>query len=106
MSLYDVIIRHGMLINSTGISQADLAIADGRIVAIEPELGGASKEEIDARGMQIFPGVIDSNVFFNEQRRNHLGVFFSRTPAPAPSRSLPFFSFPSTLSPPTFVLLF
>jgi len=101
MSLYDVIIRHGMLVNSTGISQADLAIADGRIVAIEPELGGTSKEEIDARGMHIFPGVIDAHVHFNEPGRTHWEGFATGTRSLAAGGTTTFFDMPLNSFPPT-----
>src|SRR5260370_27526338 len=100
MSLYDVIIRHGMLVDSASISQTDLAIADGRIVAIEPELGGTRKEEIDARGMHIFPGVIDAHVHFNEPGRTHWEGFASG-PRGVPSvGTSTFFYMPVNSSPP------
>ena len=38
MSLYDFIIRNGTLVTPNGINQDDLAINDGRIVAIAPTL--------------------------------------------------------------------
>jgi allantoinase len=46
----------------------DIAIEDGTIVAIGPELAGAA-EEIDARGLHIFPGLIDVHLHFNEPGR-------------------------------------
>ncbi len=101
MSLYDVIIRSGMLVNSSGISQTDLAIADGRIVAIEPELGETSKEEIDAREMHIFPGVIDAHVHFNEPGRTEWEGFATGTRALAAGGTTAFFDMPLNSSPPT-----
>ncbi len=46
----------------------DIAIEDGKIVAIGPELPGAAGE-IDARGLHIFPGLIDVHLHFNEPGR-------------------------------------
>src|SRR6202167_4985061 len=46
----------------------DIAIEDGKITAIGPELPGASKE-IDARGLHVFPGLIDVHLHFNEPGR-------------------------------------
>jgi allantoinase len=46
----------------------DIAIEDGKIVAVGPELPGAS-HELDARGLHIFPGVIDVHLHFNEPGR-------------------------------------
>jgi len=46
----------------------DIAIEDGKIVAIGPELPGAA-DEIDARGLHVFPGLIDVHLHFNEPGR-------------------------------------
>jgi imidazolonepropionase-like amidohydrolase len=46
----------------------DIAIEDGKIVAIGPDLPGAA-EEIDARGLHVFPGLIDVHLHFNEPGR-------------------------------------
>jgi allantoinase len=46
----------------------DIAIEDGKIVAIGPDLPGAT-EEIDARGLHVFPGLIDVHLHFNEPGR-------------------------------------
>src|SRR5438552_13774654 len=50
--------------------QFDLAVEDGRIARIGPELRGAGKE-IDARGLAILPGLIDVHVHFNEPGRTN-----------------------------------
>ena len=44
-------------------------MADGRIVAVEPELVGTARATIDATGLHVFPGVIDAHVHFNEPGR-------------------------------------
>jgi allantoinase len=49
-------------------THADIAIEDGRIAAIGPELPGG-KAEIDARGLHVFPGLIDVHLHFNEPGR-------------------------------------
>src|SRR5579862_7429932 len=64
----DCVLRGGMLVQSTGLAPLDLAIEDGRISAISPELSGAANE-IDARGLTVFPGVIDDHLHFNEPGR-------------------------------------
>src|SRR5271170_4343767 len=46
----------------------DIAVEDGKIAAIGPELPGAA-EEIDARGLHVFPGLIDVHLHFNEPGR-------------------------------------
>ena len=52
-----MIVHGGQLVTPQGSVRTDLAVEDGRIAAIAPELPGA-REEIDARGMAIFPGLM------------------------------------------------
>jgi allantoinase len=101
MTQYDLIIRQGTLITTTGVSQADLAIADEHIVAIAPELAGAAKEEIDAHDLHIFPGVIDAHVHFNEPGRTQWEGFATGTRALAAGGSTTFFDMPLNAHPPT-----
>src|SRR5436309_8362775 len=101
MSLYDLIVRNGTLVTATGISNADLAVAGGRIVAIEPDLAGTSKEEINAEGLHVFPGVIDAHVHFNEPGRTHWEGFATGTAALAAGGTTTFFDMPLNSHPPT-----
>jgi allantoinase len=64
----DCVIRGGRVVQGSGVSVQDIAIEDGRISAIALELPGAARE-IDARGLTIFPGVIDDHLHFNEPGR-------------------------------------
>lgn len=93
--------RNGTLVTATGISNADLAVADGRIVAIEPDLLGTSKEEINAEGLHVFPGVIDAHVHFNEPGRTHWEGFATGTAALAAGGTTTFFDMPLNAHPPT-----
>src|SRR5437870_3267786 len=63
----DTVIRGGILVTE-GLPQSDISIENGRITAIGPDLPGAT-EEIDARGLHIFPGIIDVHLHFNEPGR-------------------------------------
>ena len=101
MNLYDLIVRNGTLVTATGISNTDLAVADGRIVAIEPDLAGTSKEEINAEGLHVFPGVIDAHVHFNEPGRTHWEGFATGTAALAAGGTTTFFDMPLNAHPPT-----
>ena len=69
MSTYDLILRSGILVTPGGSSEADLAIEDGRIAAITPDLEDTAREEVDASGLHVFPGVIDAHTHFNEPGR-------------------------------------
>ena len=101
MSLYDLIIRNGTLVTVTGTRQADVAIADERIVALGPELAGTSREEIDARGLHVFPGVIDSHVHFNEPGRTDWEGISTGSRALAAGGATAFFDMPLNAHPPT-----
>jgi allantoinase len=46
----------------------DVAVEDGLIAAVGPELPGA-REEIDARGLLVLPGMVDGHVHVNDPGR-------------------------------------
>ncbi len=63
---YDVIVRGGEVINHAGRGFADVGVRDGKIAEIG-DLGQASAGEvIDAKGLMVLPGVIDTQVHFRE----------------------------------------
>jgi allantoinase len=64
----DVVIRGGTLVTPAGEQRLDLAIEDGRIQSIGPELAGG-REEIDATGQTVLPAVLDVHLHFNEPGR-------------------------------------
>ena len=68
---YDVIIRGGTLVNQDGTGARDIAIKDGRIAAIGGLADASSGETVDAAGLHILPGVIDSQVHFREPGATH-----------------------------------
>jgi N-acyl-D-amino-acid deacylase len=57
---YDVLIRHGRIVDGTGNPAffGDIAVSNGRIVALG-RVDGDAKAEIDARGLVVAPGFID-----------------------------------------------
>jgi dihydroorotase len=58
---YDLLIRGGRVIDPSLRLDAirDVAIAGGRIAAVEPAIGAEAAEIIDARGKLVVPGLID-----------------------------------------------
>jgi allantoinase len=63
-----VIIRGGSVVTARGVEKADIAIAGDQIAAVGLNLADEG-EEIDASGLHVFPGGIDSHVHFNEPGR-------------------------------------
>jgi N-acyl-D-amino-acid deacylase len=57
----DIVIRGGLVVDGTGAAgrEADVAVASGRIPAIEPRAGRPAHRAIDARGQVVAPGFID-----------------------------------------------
>jgi allantoinase len=81
--------------------ERDVAVADGRIVAVEPEVGGGAREEIDARGLLVLPGVIDAHVHLNEPGRTDWEGFATGTAALAAGGTTCAIDMPLNAIPPT-----
>lgn len=68
---FDLIIRGGICLTPDGEREADIAITDGRIEDVG-DLGQADAGQIiEARGLHILPGVIDTQVHFREPGAEH-----------------------------------
>src|SRR5215813_1925151 len=63
---YDLIIRGGIVVNQDGEGARDVGVRAGRIVAIGSLAGATAGETIDAKGLHVLPGVIDTQVHFRE----------------------------------------
>ena len=66
--MFDLVIRNGTVIDGSGAARrvADVAVQDGRIAAVGPDLGGA-KREIDAAGLIVAPGFVDIHTHYDGQ---------------------------------------
>ena len=60
-----MVIRGGSVVTPQGVASADVGVTEGTISAVGPGLESAP-EEIDATGLHMLPGGIDSHVHFNE----------------------------------------
>jgi len=81
--------------------EQDIAIADGKFVAIGRNLTGSASEEIDTRKLSVFPGVIDAHVHFNEPGRTDWEGFESGSRAAAAGGTTTVFEMPLNAHPPT-----
>jgi len=67
--MFDCLIRSGTLVDGTGAAPrvADLGLVAGRIVEIDPRPGAQGREEIDAAGSIVMPGIIDHHTHYDPQ---------------------------------------
>ncbi|NVP58618.1 dihydropyrimidinase [Rhizobium rhizolycopersici] len=65
MMAFDTIVKGGMIVTAADRYIADIGIKDGRITALAAELSGAD-ELIDASGLLVLPGGIDSHVHLSQ----------------------------------------
>ncbi len=100
MPQLDVILRGGTVVTASEVKQADIGIEGGRIVALEPSVAESAREVIDATGLHIFPGLIDSHVHFNEPGRAHWEGIETGSRALAAGGGTMFFDMPLNSSPP------
>src|SRR5215831_14814338 len=101
MSRFDLLIRGGRVVTDSEVRAADIGIAEGKIVALEAGLSGSARETIDANGLHIFPGLIDSHVHFNEPGRADWEGFETGSRALAAGGGTLFFDMPLNAHPPT-----
>ncbi len=96
----DTIVRGGRVVTPEGIRQVDVAIEDGAICAVGPDLPGA-RDEIDARGLVLLPGIIDAHVHFNEPGRTEWEGATTGSRALAAGGGTLFFDMPLNSTPCT-----
>lgn len=78
---YQLIIKNSRIVDGTGNSSytADLAVQDGKIVKIAPEIQGEAKVVIDGTGLVTAPGFIDihshSDTYFLEDDRGESRIY-------------------------------
>ena len=61
----DLIVRGGTVVTAADIGKCDVGVKQGRIVALADDLPRAASE-IDASGLLVLPGGIDSHVHFDQ----------------------------------------
>lgn len=68
---FDLLITGGVVVNHEGEGVRDIGIKGGRIAAIGALGSARSTHTIDAKGLHILPGVIDTQVHFREPGLDH-----------------------------------
>lgn len=65
---YDLLIRGGTVVSAQDMAKADVAISGSQVVAVGA-LGGSAREVIDASGMLVMPGGVDTHVHLAQRSR-------------------------------------
>jgi N-acyl-D-aspartate/D-glutamate deacylase len=66
---FDCVIRGGMVVDGTGLPRRriDVGIRDGRIARLAPLDNAVAREEIDATGAIVAPGIVDIHTHYDPQ---------------------------------------
>ena len=94
------LITNALLINEGRTFHADLRVRDGRIARIERSLAAEADETvIDASGLWLAPGMIDSQVHFREPGLTHKGDITSESRAAIAGGITSYMEMPNTKPP-------
>ena len=96
-----MIVRGATVVTPTATAVADIAIADGVIAEVGPDLPAAGHDELDATGLLVLPGVVDAHVHLNDPGRAHWEGFASGTAALAAGGTTCAIDMPLNAIPPT-----
>ncbi len=100
---FDLLIKGGEVFTPSGLEQTNVGIKDGRIAALGAPNAADAAEVLDAAGLTVLPGVIDTQVHFREPGLEHKEDLESGTRAAALGGVVAVFEMPntnpSTLSP-------
>ena len=97
---YDLMVRGATVVTPAGATRADIAVADGKIVRIGPDIPGAASASIGASGLHVIAGIIDSHVHFNEPGRAQWEGLEHGSCALAAGGGTSFFDMPLNSLPP------
>jgi N-acyl-D-amino-acid deacylase len=66
---YDLIVRNGYVVDGTGLPRrrVDVGVKDGRIAKIGRLENDSAREEIDAAGRIVAPGIVDAHTHYDPQ---------------------------------------
>lgn len=103
MATFDLIIKNGNIVTAESIVQGDIAIKEGKIkeISIGKTLEASADKVIDAEGLHILPGLIDSHVHFNEPGRTEWEGLETGSRSLAAGGVTTFFDMPLNSTPPT-----
>lgn len=96
MNHFDTLIRGASLVLPGEIAVGDLGIRDGRIAALGDLSDRSAEHVVDARGLHVIPGVIDTQVHFREPGMEHKEDLASGSKAAVLGGVTTYFEMPNT----------
>jgi allantoinase len=95
--VYDLVIRNGKVVTPNMVRYQDIYVSDGRIQKVgDSEPGAEADTKIDAEGLVIIPGLIDSHVHFRDPGMTHKEDFESGSKGAAAGGTTAVFDMPTT----------
>lgn len=92
------LIKGATIVNEGKTFVSDLRIKDGKIHELGPDLqSNAHEESIDAKGLHLFPGLIDDQVHFREPGLTHKGEILTESRAAVAGGITSFMEMPNTV---------
>lgn len=96
MSTFDLIVRGGVIVNHAGRGEGDVGVRAGKIAAIGDLRTASAGQVIDAKGLHVLPGVIDTQVHFREPGKEYKEDLESGSRAAALGGVVAVFEMPNT----------
>ena len=90
------LIKNATLVNEGKIYQSDVLIENQKIKKIAPKITIDADQIIDAKGLHLFPGVIDDQVHFREPGLTHKGTIYTESKAAVAGGITSFMEMPNT----------
>ncbi len=98
---YDLLLKGATVVNHDGVGLRDVGVRDGRIAAIGAGLPEKAAEVVEAQGLHILPGVIDTQVHFREPGLEHKENLETGSRAAVKGGVTAVFEMPNTKPPTT-----
>ena len=96
-----MLIKNANVVLPSGSQKANVLIEDSKILDVDPPVGAACDETIDAQGLHLLPGVVDDHVHFRDPGLTHKEDLHTGSLACAAGGVTTFLEMPNTIPPAT-----
>ena len=93
---FDLVVRGVTVMTPSGPVSADLGVRGGKVAAIGDLGAAAAASTLDAKGLHVLPGVIDTQVHFREPGLEHKEDIAHGSKAAVKGGVTAFFEMPNT----------